>query len=303
MASSSSPAAPRKRRLVNAELLTLDPRLRESVLAAPWQRAAAMAIDLVLIGMLSLLAGPVLGLLTGLTLAALGSRKVSDTKFWQAFRWVLIGLGAAVMLLSGLLQIGHPLVRTGAFNLTRSRDRPATDTVYVSPTASSADLRRAIDELNKQIGDLKADNERLRGAGADNPVLSTVTALSKSLGLTFGWAGVYFTLFTSWFGGRTPGKLVFGTRVMRLDGRALTAMDAFTRNGGYAAGLATGMIGFLRLLWDPNRQAIQDKIAGTVVVSTRQGVSAASDEPKVRIPAPEGESVSSPDPDPPSARG
>jgi uncharacterized RDD family membrane protein YckC len=62
------------------------------------------------------------------------------------------------------------------------------------------------------------------------------------------------------------GKLVVGTRVVRLDGRALTAMDAFTRYGGYAAGLATGLIGFTRLLWDPNRQAIEDKIAWTVVL-------------------------------------
>jgi len=43
-------------------------------------------------------------------------------------------------------------------------------------------------------------------------------------------------------------------------------MDAFARYGGYAAGLATGAVGFLRLLWDPNLQAIEDKIAGTVVV-------------------------------------
>ena len=56
---------------------------------------------------------------------------------------------------------------------------------------------------------------------------------------------------------------------MRLDGRRLDAMDAFTRDGGYAAGLATGLIGFARLLWDPNRQAIQDKIAWTVVLRRR----------------------------------
>ncbi|MND03597.1 hypothetical protein D3C83_234990 [compost metagenome] len=49
-------------------------------------------------------------------------------------------------------------------------------------------------------------------------------------------------------------------------------MDAFTRYGGYAAGLATGSIGFLRLLWDPNLQAIEDKIAGTVVVKAGQSV-------------------------------
>jgi uncharacterized RDD family membrane protein YckC len=109
------------------------------------------------------------------------------------------------------------------------------------------------------------------------------------MGLTFGWAGVYFTLFTSWLGGRTPGKFLFRTRVVRLDGRPLTAMDAFTRNGGYAAGLATGSIGFLRVLWDPNNQAIQDKIAGTVVTSTLGGETAhvsVPTEPAASAPPP-----------------
>ena len=38
------------------------------------------------------------------------------------------------------------------------------------------------------------------------------------------------------------------------------------RHGGYVAGIAMGMIGFLKLLWEPNRQAVEDRIAGTVVV-------------------------------------
>lgn len=74
------------------------------------------------------------------------------------------------------------------------------------------------------------------------------------------------SLCSAWLRGRTAGKFLMRTRVVRLDGRPLTPMDAFIRNGGYAAGLATGMLGFLRLLWDPNRQAIHDRIAWTVVV-------------------------------------
>jgi hypothetical protein len=34
--------------------------------------------------------------------------------------------------------------------------------------------------------------------------------------------------------------------------------------------MATGMIGFVQVLWDDNRQAIQDKIAHTVVIDLRQ---------------------------------
>jgi hypothetical protein len=166
-----------------------------------------------------------------------------------------------------------------------------TETIYAPPGASSAELRRVVSQLEDQVEVLKTDNDRLRGVARDNPVLDIANKFSQSFGLTFGWAGVYFTLFTSWFRGRTPGKLVFGSRVTRLDGRPLSAMDAFTRNGGYAAGLATGMIGFLKLLWDPNRQAIQDKIAGTVVVSLRHRVPVvktdADAEPTVTIPTKE----------------
>jgi uncharacterized RDD family membrane protein YckC len=45
-----------------------------------------------------------------------------------------------------------------------------------------------------------------------------------------------------------------------------TFFDAFVRHGGYVAGVAMGLTGFLRLLWEPNRQAVEDRIAGTVVV-------------------------------------
>lgn len=274
MAEPAAPAEPApnakpKGRLVNPEVLQVDPQLLRQPLAAPWRRAAAMLVDLLLIGLLSLLAGPVLGLLTGLTLAALASRHVSDSAFWRAFRWVLIVLGVGVMILSGFLMIGRPIVRSSAFNLGRAEPPPQFRQVVVSPTASTTELRRAVADLQRQVEMLEADNERLRESARGNFLLNAAADSARTLGLTFGWAGVYFTLFTAWWRGRTPGKFLFGLRVVRLDGRPLTAMDAFTRNGGYAAGVATGLIGFLRLLWDENRQAIEDKIAGTVVIASR----------------------------------
>ena len=54
-----------------------------------------------------------------------------------------------------------------------------------------------------------------------------------------------------------------------LTGRRLGVMDCFGRYGGYAAGLATGGIGLLQALWDPNRQAVEDKLAHTVVIDLR----------------------------------
>ena len=89
------------------------------------------------------------------------------------------------------------------------------------------------------------------------------------LGRSFGWAVAYFTLLPFWWNGRTLGKWLFGLRIVELTGKPLGLMACFGRYGGYAAGLATGGMGFLQVLWDPNRQAVQDKLAHTVVVDLR----------------------------------
>ena len=89
---------------------------------------------------------------------------------------------------------------------------------------------------------------------------------ASTLGVTFGWSGVYFTLLAGALSGRTLGKIVLRIRALKTDGKPFTFFDAFVRHGGYIAGVAMGLTGFLRLLWEPNRQAVEDRIAGTVVV-------------------------------------
>ena len=248
---------------VSIETLRVDPGLAGRRLAARWQRAAAMAIDGVALAALSLLAGPVLGFFTGLTIAALGGRDMSATRIWRYFRWIFWLLGGGVMVTSVLLMLGRPILRTAAFNLD-----PA---ILQEGGRSEANLPPAptFGQLEAYAKHLAAENQRLRESLRGSSWLNVVADFSRTFGLTFGWAGVYFTLCTAWGRGRTLGKLLVGTRVVRLDGRALTAMDTFTRYGGYAAGLATGLIGFARLLWDPNRQAIEDRIAWTVVLRSR----------------------------------
>lgn len=54
--------------------------------------------------------------------------------------------------------------------------------------------------------------------------------------------------------------------MVRLDGRSISAFDAFSRAGGYSASLSTLGLGFFEALWDPNRRALHDKIAATVVI-------------------------------------
>ena len=86
------------------------------------------------------------------------------------------------------------------------------------------------------------------------------------LGLAFGWGSIYFAVLLPGWKGQTPGKKLLGVRVLRLDGEPIGWWFAFERAGGYAAGFATGLLGFAQVYWDPNRQGIHDKIAGTVVV-------------------------------------
>ena len=77
---------------------------------------------------------------------------------------------------------------------------------------------------------------------------------------------MYFTLLTGLLNGRTVGKFLFRIRAANINGSKFSYFDGFVRQGGYIAGVAMGMLGFLKLLWEPNRQAVEDRIAATVVV-------------------------------------
>ena len=109
------------------------------------------------------------------------------------------------------------------------------------------------------------DNSEPKGKG----IVHWLKTLVEELGLGFGWAAFYFSIFTAWWKGQTPGKKLLGIKVLKLDGSGLNLWESFGRYGGYGAGLATGLLGFLQIFWDPNRQAIQDKISETLVVDLR----------------------------------
>ena len=74
----------------------------------------------------------------------------------------------------------------------------------------------------------------------------------------------------AWFNGQTVGKMLCRIRVTKIDAKPLSFWESFERYGGYSAGLATGLLGFLQIMWDPNRQAIHDKISETVVLDLRK---------------------------------
>lgn len=131
--------------------------------------------------------------------------------------------------------------------------------------------------LSGTIATLEQDREELRGtvaelreeAEAGPGVMAMLRTLSEDLGLGFGWFALYFTATTALWHGRTPGKRLFGIRVINLTGKPIGWWASFERFGGYAAGPATGLLGFLQIFWDDNRQAIHDKIALTAVIRDR----------------------------------
>lgn len=126
-------------------------------------------------------------------------------------------------------------------------------------------LEERNEQLSTRVGSLRDELEAERET-EEGFFLPFLTGIFEDLGLAFGFGTIYLTVFTAWWGGQTPGKKLLGVRVLRLDGKPIGWWDAFERAGGYAAGFATGLLGFAQVFWDPNRQAIHDRVSSTVVV-------------------------------------
>jgi uncharacterized RDD family membrane protein YckC len=117
---------------------------------------------------------------------------------------------------------------------------------------------------------LIAELERLRREHRPRSLADRIDEATAELGLGLGWGIVYFSLLPAFWQGRTVGKALLKLRIAELSGRPLTPLRALKRYGGYAAGLATGGLGFAQALWDPNRQCLHDKAAHTVVLDDRR---------------------------------
>jgi len=140
------------------------------------------------------------------------------------------------------------------------------------PKLASTLAHDSLAELGGRVGELERRNAELESEKKDaesKGLLATLLHWLDDLGIGFGWTGLYFTAFTAMFRGQTPGKRLFGIRVLRLDGAPMSLWASFERFGGYAAGLFTGLMGYMQVYWDRNRQAIQDKISETVVIRDR----------------------------------
>lgn len=130
----------------------------------------------------------------------------------------------------------------------------------------NATLAGQVKRLDEKADQLEDDLEEAR---KERGIMDFVKASVHDLGFGIGWSYVYFIGFLVLWKGHTPGKRLFGIRVLRIDGKPLTLWRSFERFHGYAASLLTGLLGFLQVLWDPNRQCLHDKVAETVVVQDR----------------------------------
>lgn len=142
------------------------------------------------------------------------------------------------------------------------------------------DSIRALNALVQELDEGRRDVEaQLRGTQArlrevereaeeaeESGPLSWLFDLMDELGLGFGWGALYLTITHAWWKGTSVGKKIFRIRVVMIDKRPLNWWLSFERAGGYAAGLATGLLGFAQIFWDPNRQAIHDKVSETIVI-------------------------------------
>jgi uncharacterized RDD family membrane protein YckC len=138
------------------------------------------------------------------------------------------------------------------------------------PIADSiARLNREIELAQQEEASLRntlEKTEQALEAEQHRSVLDWLLGFIDDLGIGFGWAALYLTVSHAAWKGRSFGKKLFRTRVVMIDQRPLNWWLSFERAGGYAAGFATGLLGFAQVFWDPNRQAIHDKVAETIVI-------------------------------------
>jgi hypothetical protein len=155
-------------------------------------------------------------------------------------------------------------------NDTTALDSLRPDLALILAKPEINELSERVNKLDDRADDLQEKNEDLTEQ-IENPSLYIATKRTlKMMGLSLGWVGLYFITTIAFFKGQTIGKRLLRIRVVRLNNKPIGLFFAFERFGGYAAGFATGFLGFFQVYWDANRQAIHDKIAGTVVIDLRE---------------------------------
>ncbi len=233
--------APDPRHIVTPDAFEVHPSLLGIPLAGHGRRLGAILVDLFLVLLLTRAGGVLLGLLAAAFLLRIGFGRKREGEEGQAnlagsrvFRGAFGCAGAVALFVTVVVAWG---ILSGSGS---QGGFPGFGGYGAGPGADAGDPGGGIRALLRNF--------------------------AEDLGLGFGWGALYFSTFTAWGRGKTPGKALMKLRVVRLDREPISLWTAFERYGGYAAGFATGLLGFAQVLWDANRQAIHDRIAGTVVI-------------------------------------
>jgi RDD family len=278
-----------RQRWITPEPLNLAPELVGLPLATPLRRAIAMALDLAVVGMLTGISGAWLWAGLALVLLQLHNRPrhaPPSRRQWVGWaavaliallaldeahdRWTAWRATAAVAAAGQAVATGPDLDDDEDAEPAVAADAADAASASASAAAPPSDAER-IAQLESQLATAKKETRKVKRALAEKPagLRAFVSGLLDDIGAGLGWGIVYFSLLPAWWGGQTVGKKLMRLRVLELTGKPMTVMRSLKRYGGYAAGLATGGVGFLQLLWDPNRQGLHDKAAHTVVVDLR----------------------------------
>lgn len=79
----------------------------------------------------------------------------------------------------------------------------------------------------------------------------------------------YFCLMFYFTNGRTFGKLILGIKIVSLYHQRIGFWHCAERSLGYAASVLEAGLGFFQAFWNPNRMALHDKIAETIVINVQ----------------------------------
>ncbi len=80
---------------------------------------------------------------------------------------------------------------------------------------------------------------------------------------------LYFTLFVG-SSGQTPGKLLFGLRIVRVNGLKMTYGRAILRSLCWILSLLLFSVGFLMIAFNRQKLGLHDMLAGTLVIRTQR---------------------------------
>lgn len=219
------------------------------------RRAGAFLVDVVL-WMISVLPAMILlgFFILGIQLGGLQHLRVILSEDAQLPREVV---GEAKLRLVRLLERKRPEILPEELTWALANEDEASLVVQLADMPMSINVEissgAVLSRWDDEAGELVVANDVLFGGRAE--------------WLRFGAFFLFaFTVVPRLLRGRSPGKWLFGLRVVRVDGRRFGWWTAFSRASGYFASFGMLGLGFFETLWDPNAQAAHDKLAGTLVV-------------------------------------